>query len=90
MLRGLPRGSFSAYELSSIQSFKCGRADQNIANMRNQTRIKDVFKVPVNYDFDLYSMGKDGKSKDHFTSIASCNDIVRANDGQFIGLVSEF
>jgi hypothetical protein len=35
-------------------------------------------------------MGKDGKSKDHFTSIASRNDIVRAKDGQFIGLVSEF
>jgi len=46
--------------------------------------------VPVNTDFDLYSMGKDGKSRAPFTAKASHDDIVRANDGKFIGLVSEY
>jgi len=51
---------------------------------------KDHFNVPVNSDFDLYSMGKDGKSKSPFTANASRDDIVRANDGAYVGLVSEY
>jgi general secretion pathway protein G len=51
---------------------------------------KDHFNVPVNSDFDLYSMGKDGKSKSPFTAQASRDDIVRANDGAYVGLVSDY
>ena len=51
---------------------------------------KDHFNVPVNSDFDLYSMGKDGKSKSPFTAQHSRDDIVRANDGAYVGLVSEY
>lgn len=51
---------------------------------------KDHFLVPVNSDYDLYSMGKDGKSKAPFTAHASRDDIVRANDGMYVGLVSEY
>jgi len=51
---------------------------------------KDHFMVPVNSDFDLYSMGKDGKTASPFTSKNSQDDIVRANDGQYLGLVSEY
>jgi general secretion pathway protein G len=51
---------------------------------------EDQYKVQVNLDFDLYSMGKDGKSKSRFTDKASLDDIVRANNGNFIGLASEF
>jgi general secretion pathway protein G len=51
---------------------------------------KDHFMVPVNSDYDLYSMGKDGKSVVPFTAKASRDDIVRANNGGFVGLVSEF
>jgi general secretion pathway protein G len=50
----------------------------------------DHFNVPVNSDFDLYSMGKDGKSKAPFTAKASRDDIVRASDGAYVGLVSEY
>ena len=56
-----------------------------VANMR-----KDHNLVPVNTDFDLYSMGKDGKSVAPFTAKASKDDIVRANNGQYIGLVSGY
>jgi len=46
--------------------------------------------VPVNSDYDLYSKGKDGKSQTPFTAKASQDDIVRANDGAFLGLVSDY
>ncbi len=51
---------------------------------------KDHFLVPVNSDFDLYSVGPDGKSGAPFTAKASRDDIVRASNGSFIGPVSEF
>jgi general secretion pathway protein G len=51
---------------------------------------KDHFLVPVNSDFDLYSMGPDGKTNAPFTAKASRDDIVRASNGSFIGPVSEF
>ena len=51
---------------------------------------KDRFLVPVNSDYDLYSMGRDRASFPPFTSQASQDDIVRANDGGYVGLVSEF
>lgn len=53
-------------------------------------RRKDHFMVPVNSDYDLYSMGPDGKSRPPFTAKASRDDIVRASNGSWIGPVSEF
>jgi len=53
-------------------------------------RRKDHFMVPVNSDYDLYSMGPDGDSKPPFTAKASRDDIVRASNGSWIGPVSEF
>lgn len=50
---------------------------------------KDHFMVPVNSDFDLYSMGRDGASVSPFTAKASQDDIVRAYNGGYFGLVSE-
>ena len=51
---------------------------------------KDRFLVPVNSDYDLYSMGKDGDSKAPFTAKASRDDIVRANNGGYVGIAEEF
>ena len=51
---------------------------------------KDHFLVPVNSDYDLYSMGPDGKSLPPFTAEASRDDIVRASNGSWIGPVYEF
>jgi general secretion pathway protein G len=56
----------------------------------NGKRRKDHSLVPVNSDYDLYSMGPDGDSKPPFTAKASRDDIVRASNGGFIGPVSEF
>jgi len=51
---------------------------------------KDHFMVPLNTDFDLYSMGADGQSSPPLTAHASRDDIVRGNDGRFIGPASEY
>lgn len=51
---------------------------------------KDQALVPINTDFDLYSKGKDGASQPPLTASTSRDDIVRANDGQYIGLASGY
>ncbi len=56
---------------------------------RGQWR-KDHNIVPINSDYDLWSSGKDGMSSPALTATYSRDDIVRANNGRFIGLASEF
>ena len=51
---------------------------------------KDRFGVVLNTDFDLYSMGKDRLSSDSLSTPSSHDDILRANDGAFVGLASNF
>lgn len=63
----------------------------NIQTTRgNGPKRKDRFVVPINTDYDLYSMGKDGKSRPPLTARDSKDDVIRANDGTYIGLVSKF
>jgi general secretion pathway protein G len=49
---------------------------------------KDKFLVPINSTFDLWSMGPDGKTTAPLTAKFSKDDIIRANDGSFIGRAS--
>ncbi len=51
---------------------------------------KDKWTNPLNSDFDLYSVGKDGKSQSALTAKDSHDDIVRANNGAFVGLASDY
>jgi general secretion pathway protein G len=57
---------------------------------KTDKRRKDHNMVPVNSDYDLYSKGEDGDSKAPFTAKHSRDDIVRANDGEFVGLASDY
>jgi general secretion pathway protein G len=56
---------------------------------RGQWR-KDRFLVPINSSFDLYSVGKDGQSVAPLTARFSQDDVIRANDGSYIGLASNY
>lgn len=47
---------------------------------------KDRFLVPLNDDYDLYSPGKDGLTARSLSSALSQDDVVRANNGAFLGL----
>ncbi len=51
---------------------------------------KDKFLVPLNSDFDLYSKGPDGKSKAPLAAKDSKDDIIRANDGGYMGIAELF
>ena len=51
---------------------------------------KDRFLHPLNSTYDLYSVGKDGKTVAALTAKASKDDIIRANDGGFIGLAVKY
>ena len=51
---------------------------------------KDKNLVPINSDYDLYSIGKDGQSRAPFAPRVSHDDIVRASDGKFIGYAADF
>ncbi|MGD9074090.1 MAG: type II secretion system protein GspG [Desulfobacteraceae bacterium] len=53
-------------------------------------RRKDQWDNPLNDDYDLYSTGRDGQSAQHLHNKKSHDDIVRAREGRFIGLASEF
>ncbi len=46
---------------------------------------KDKNLNPLNTDYDLFSIGKDGQTASALTAKTSRDDIVRANDGAFIG-----
>lgn len=51
---------------------------------------KDRFIVPINSDYDLYSMGPDGQSSAPLTAKASQDDIIRGNDGAYVGPASGY
>lgn len=51
---------------------------------------RDRFLVPINSAYDLYSLGADGQSALPLNAKQSRDDIVRANDGGFVGLASSF
>ncbi len=50
----------------------------------------DKFDKPLNDDYDLYSMGKDGQTKPKLTNKDSLDDIVRCNGGAYVGLDSAY
>ena len=50
---------------------------------------KDKNLNPLNSDFDLYSMGPDGKTALPLTGAAAKDDVVRADNGRFIGVAKD-
>jgi general secretion pathway protein G len=51
---------------------------------------KDHSLHPLNTDYDLYSSGPDGKSVSPLTAKASRDDVIRARNGAFVGLASDY
>ena len=51
---------------------------------------KDRFLVPINNDFDLYSMGPDGQSSPPLTASHSHDDIIRGGNGGFVGVAADY
>ena len=51
---------------------------------------KDGSLNPINTDYDLYSSGKDGDSSGPLNAANSRDDVVRANNGAFIGRAEDY
>jgi general secretion pathway protein G len=46
--------------------------------------------VPINTQYDLYSAGPDGLTRSPLTVKESRDDVIRANDGRFIGIAADY
>ena len=60
------------------------------AGAGNGALRKDGSLNPLNTDFDVYSRGKDGESAGPLSAQNSRDDVLRANNGAFIGLGEDY
>jgi general secretion pathway protein G len=51
-----------------------------------QAPLKDILSMSLNTDFDLYSLGPDGKTAEVGGVADTDDDIARFNDGVYVGL----
>ena len=51
---------------------------------------QDANQRPINTFYDLYSKGKDGATQSNISAMVSKDDVLRARDGEFIGLASDY
>lgn len=88
------RGTFrdpwgKVYEYLNFSTLSNGGKGGGKGGGKSKMR-KDRFLVPLNSTYDLYSQGKDGESEAPLTAKESWDDVVRANDGGYIGLASAY
>jgi len=70
------------YYYVNVASYDKHKSDDKV---RRDKKLK-----PVNSDFDLYSAGKDGATKPPFTAKVSRDDIVRCNNGGYLGYAKDY
>ena len=51
---------------------------------------KDLSNIPINSDYDLYSEGKNKRSRTQLNHARSLDDIVRGRNGRFIGMAKDY
>lgn len=61
------------------------RTAPNLGAVRKDGRLN-----PLNTDYDLYSIGEDGRSTPPLSAKHARDDIVRANNGAYIGLGKDY
>lgn len=62
----------------------------NLDRNGNGGARRDKNLNPLNTDFDLYSIGKNGQTRLPISQKNSLDDVIRVFDGKFINLASEF
>ncbi len=63
----------------------------NIETARNRGAVrKDRNLVPINSDYDLYSAGRDGRTRPPLTARDSRDDLIRASNGGFFGIAEDY
>jgi general secretion pathway protein G len=61
----------------------------NVASAKPGDVRHDRNGTPLNSDFDLYSLGPDGRTDARLDQGKGRDDIVRANNGQFVGVAQD-
>jgi general secretion pathway protein G len=94
-LDDIGRGNFldpygNPYQYMSFADQGKGKGGKGKGGKGAGKKRKDQWDNPLNDDFDLYSMGRDGMSAQHLNNPKSHDDIIRVHEGRFIGLVSEY
>lgn len=84
----------NSYPVNLAETGKAGLVDpwdQPYQYMRHPTaKPKKLWSIhPINTDYDLWSIGKDGTTKQTVNSKPSWDDIIRAFDGAYIGLAKD-
>ena len=54
------------------------------------TRRRDRYMVPLNTDYDLFSLGSDGRTAVSLGDTLGRDDVIRANNGGFFGVAAEY
>jgi general secretion pathway protein G len=54
------------------------------------TRRRDRYMFPLNTDYDLFSLGPNGRTSVSLGESMGQDDVIRANDGGFFGLASDY
>ncbi len=54
------------------------------------TRRRDRYMFPLNTDYDLFSLGPDSRTAVSLGEKVGLDDVIRANNGGFFGLASEY
>lgn len=54
------------------------------------TRRRDRFMYPLNSDYDLFSLGPNGRTAVSLGENVGQDDVIRANNGGFFGLASDY
>ncbi len=62
----------------------------NCSTAKKSQFRKDHFGHPLNSDFDLFSSGPDRQWKPRINNKQSKDDVVRAANGSFIGMASQY
>jgi general secretion pathway protein G len=63
--------------------------DSSAPGIKGKIR-KDHNLHPLNSEFDLYSVGPDGKSSPPLTAKGSRDDVIWGRDGSFVGVASDY
>ena len=54
------------------------------------TRRRDQYMLPLNTDFDLFSLGPDHSTTVSLGDTAGLDDVIRANNGGFFGVAADY
>lgn len=54
------------------------------------TRRRDKYMFPLNTDYDLFSLGPDGRTAASLSHAMALDDVIRANDGGFFGVAADY